>query len=32
MKKSKFDNSSYNNLKNKTIALVKKIIFDKSHI
>ena len=32
MEKSKFDNGSHNKLKNKTIALVKKLIFDKSYI
>lgn len=32
MKKSKFDNSSRNKLKNKTIGLVKKLIFDKTYI
>ena len=32
MKKSKFDKRFHNNLKYKTIALVKKVVFDKSYI
>ena len=32
MKKSEFDNGLYNYLKNKRIALVKKLIFYKSYI
>ena len=32
MEKSKFDNGPHNKLEYKTIAIVNKLIFDKSHI